>query len=61
MAMIIKHLPIELVLNTLTMFTDIRDIMSFLKSNKDIEKIIINNFNILLRILLFVTKFVIVK
>jgi hypothetical protein len=49
MAMLIKHLPIELILKTTCMFTDIRDIMSFFNSNKDIEQIIINNLKYIIK------------
>jgi hypothetical protein len=49
MSMLIKMLPNELILHTLCMLTDIRDIMSILDSNSDIKQIIIKNFDYIIR------------
>ena len=49
MSMIISKLPYELILNTICMLTDIRDIMSLIDSNPDIKKLIIYNFNYIIK------------
>lgn len=49
MAMIINCLPIELVLKTMSMLTDIRDINALINSNQDIKHIIINNFTYIIK------------
>jgi hypothetical protein len=57
MSMITHILPYELTLNILTMFTDIRDIISLTKSNDDINKIIIKNLNYVIKNLINNNKF----